>query len=177
MAACSLNVIGNNHIWDRDSGFYVYHMIFTNGAVIQVPMFRAWPWSQMGPWFKFLHLTPWPWFRHGCNMCQHVTEDIARYSLGDLFLVVYPYQDLDVPKDELATELGSICYTVPTTDVQHKIIPKGLAKKKNLSVGICVNCWKLKTIKCITCDVFCINIPLNCWNSEKINMKLSNLIF
>jgi hypothetical protein len=35
----------------------------------------------------------------------------------------------------------------------------------------------LKTIKCITCDVFCINIPLNCWNSEKINMKLSNLIF
>ncbi len=39
MAACSLNVIGNNHIWDSDSGFYVYHMIFTNGAVIQVPMF------------------------------------------------------------------------------------------------------------------------------------------
>jgi hypothetical protein len=46
------------------------------------------------------------------------------YSLGDLFLRVYPYQDLDVPKDEAATELGSICYTVPTTDVQHKIIPQ-----------------------------------------------------
>jgi hypothetical protein len=44
-------------------------------------------------------------------ICVKVTEDIARYSLGDLFLRVYPYQDLDVPKDEAATELGSICYT------------------------------------------------------------------
>jgi hypothetical protein len=73
-------------------------------------------------------------------MCQHVTEDIARYSIGDLFSRVYPYQELDVPKDEAATESGSTCYTVPTTDVQHKIIPKRCSQEKIKIVGICVNC-------------------------------------
>jgi hypothetical protein len=74
-------------------------------------------------------------------MCQNVTEDIARY-----IALVTPSQeftltqDLDVPKDEAATELSSICYTVPTTDVQHKIIPERCSRKKFKIVGICVNC-------------------------------------
>jgi hypothetical protein len=92
-------------------------------------------------------------------------------------------------------------YYIPTTDIRHKIIHKRSSQNKRKEERILLICtyiqivenwkpiWLLITIiaKCTTqeiyiytlmyvCIYFIAYLFLNCWNSEKFNLELQNLV-